>query len=412
MTTGIPSAQTRPFVSVVVPTYNGAEQLDRLLVALERQTMGHDHFEVVIADDGSREPPQPGPRPYRVRVLGQADRGFRAAAARNLGARAAAGEVIVFLDQDCVPSPRYLEQVAAATDAGWSLTVGRRRHVDLEGWNGIRTAAWLAGSGPAPRSLPDPQWLVDGYSRTDNLHRPDPRAYQLVISAVLTVSRDLHEHLSGFDEGFSAYGGEDWDYGHRAIVAGAELLHLPDAVVWHDGPDLAGRDQLVSTKNAETLALARRLPDRDVRGEHLFWNQPDVVVRLEVLGAEPATVIASVESLLAGSDAHVWLGDDAAWDPLLIEDPRVHVGSPSAAILGRARYVLDCAPVLLAGSTLRHLCLEAPIRTEHFALRTTRALNRERLGLSVPPWRAWPAGAQVTRLLCAPLLERYWQTRP
>ncbi|MDN5764727.1 MAG: glycosyltransferase [Humibacillus sp.] len=412
MSSTLSQRRSRPFLSVVVPSFEGAEQLDRLLAALELQTMGHDHFEVVIADDGSPQPPEPGGRPFRVRVVGQADLGFRAAAARNLGAQAAAGDVIVFLDQDCVPSPRYLERVTQHTNDGWNLTVGRRRHVDLKGWNGIRTASWLAGDGPAPRDLTDPPWLVDGYARTDNLRRPDARAYQLVISAALTVSRDLHEHLSGFDESFTTYGGEDWDYGHRAIVAGAELCHLPEAVVWHDGPDLADRDQLVSTKNAETLALARRLPDRDVRGEHLFWSQPDIVVRLDAQHAEPATVVASIESLLAGSDAHVWLGGGAEGDPLSIEDPRVHVGAPSAAILGRARYVVDCAPVLLAGTTLRHLCLEAPVRTEHLALRTTRSLHREGRGLSFPPWRAWPAGAQVTRLRRAPLLERYWQTRP
>ncbi|MEO6999623.1 MAG: hypothetical protein ABI112_16200, partial [Terracoccus sp.] len=135
-------------------------------------------------------------------------------------------------------------------------------------------------------------------------------------------------------------------------------------------------------------------------------------VRLDVQDAEPATVVASVESLLAGSDAHVWLGEGAGRDPLSIEDPRVHVGAPPPAILGRARYLVDCAPVLLAGTTLRHLCLEAPVRTEHFALRTTRAVNRERRGLLVPPWRAWPAAARITPLLSAPLLERYWQTRP
>ena len=103
-----------------------------------------------MADDGSPEPPEPGHRPYPVQVRWQPDLGFGAAAARNLGARAARGEVIVFLDQDCVPSPAYLEHVMSATSSGWDLTVGRRRHVDLTGWPADRTAAWLRLAGPSP----------------------------------------------------------------------------------------------------------------------------------------------------------------------------------------------------------------------------------------------------------------------
>ncbi len=174
--------------------------------------------------------------------------------------------------------------------------------------------------------LDEPQWLLDGYARTLDLTRPDPRSYQLVISAVLSVSRTLHERLGGFDESFSTYGGEDWDYGHRALVAGADLRHLVDAVVWHDGPDLPGRGDWIGAKNAETLTLAALVPDRDVRGDHLVWSVPDVVIRLDATGADAASVVASVESLLAGSDAHVWL-DGAPELPL--QDPRVHHGEPA-----------------------------------------------------------------------------------
>ena len=404
-------ATAEPAVSVVVPCYDRPDQLDRLLSALELQTIGRHRFEVVVADDGSAQRPDPGRRSYPVRVVRQSDQGFRAAAARNLGARAAHAPVVAFLDQDCVPSPRYLEKVVGVMSGGWSLTVGRRRHVDLDGWDAARTSAWLTGGSASPRDLDDPRWLVDGYTRTDNLRRPDPRSYQLVISAVLSVSRDLHRHLSGFDEGFTAYGGEDWDYGHRAIVAGAELRHLPDAVVWHDGPDLAGRDRLVGTKNTETLALARRVPDRDLRGEHLVWNQPDIVVRLDAQQAEPATIIASVDSLLAGSDAHVWVTGLTEWDDDAVDDPRFHRGVPPSTVLDRARYVVDCGAVLLAGRTLRHLCRQAPLETEHFTLQTTRDVNRSRRHLPTGPQQPWPTGARVTLLREAPLLERHWQTR-
>ncbi|MEP6628987.1 MAG: glycosyltransferase, partial [Lapillicoccus sp.] len=271
-----------PEISVVVPVYGRPEQLDRLLAGLDRQTLDADRFEVVVADDGSPEPLRPGPHAYAVRSVHQHDEGFRAAAARNLGAAAARGSVIAFLDQDCVPAPGYLERVAVAAGDPWALVVGHRRHAELDGWSADAVRDWLGGSGAAPVELPEPQWLLDGYARTDDLQRPDDRAYQLVISAVLSLNRSLFERLGGFDASFRGYGGEDWELAHRALVAGADLCWLPDAVAWHDGPDLAGRDEdLARTKNAETLALARRIPDADVRGVGLVWHRPDVVVRLD-----------------------------------------------------------------------------------------------------------------------------------
>ena len=47
-------------VSVVVPFYERQDQLDRLLAGLDLQTLPCSHFEVVIADDGSREGPRVG----------------------------------------------------------------------------------------------------------------------------------------------------------------------------------------------------------------------------------------------------------------------------------------------------------------------------------------------------------------
>ena len=138
---------TTRLVSVVVPYFERADQLHRLLTTLGLQTLDPERFEVVIADDGSPRAPEPGRQPYAVRVVRQPDLGFRAGAARNLGARAAQGEVIVFLDQDCVPAPTYLEEVAAATATGWNLTLGRRRHVDLDGWGERRRGCWTTRRG-------------------------------------------------------------------------------------------------------------------------------------------------------------------------------------------------------------------------------------------------------------------------
>ncbi|MDQ2782655.1 MAG: glycosyltransferase [Actinomycetota bacterium] len=408
----------RPQLSVVVPFHERQDQLDRLLAGLDRQRLEPDRFELVVADDGSQHAPVVGARRYATRVVRQHDAGFRAAAARNLGARAAVGDVIAFLDQDCVPALDYLQRVAAAAVSPWSLVLGHRLHTDLGGWSGDAVGSWLSGTGAGPPILDEPQWLLDGYARTHDLTEPDPRAYQLVISAVLSMHRDLFDALDGFDESFQAYGGEDWELGHRALVAGADTQWLAEAVAWHDGPDLAGRAadtrDTVEAKNAETLTLAALVPDRDLRGEHLIWGVPDIVVRLSAGGASVATLLASVESLLAGSDAQVWVNEPDAGGRLVatVTDPRIHVGEPQPDVLARARYQVVCDPVLLDGTTLRALCRLAPVATPGLRLTLRRDDTRSARGLPRVADQPWPVDAHVRRLRDAPALERMWQSRP
>ena len=70
-----------PLVSVVIPHYRSPRSLALVLTALELQDHPMDRLEVVVADDGSPEAPDPGDRPYDVRVVRQEDLGFRGAAA-------------------------------------------------------------------------------------------------------------------------------------------------------------------------------------------------------------------------------------------------------------------------------------------------------------------------------------------
>ena len=68
----------------------------------------------MVADDGSPRSRRLPDQPYPLRLVRQEDRGFRAAAARNLGAAATTAPVLCFLDGDTVPEPGYL---AAVLDA-------------------------------------------------------------------------------------------------------------------------------------------------------------------------------------------------------------------------------------------------------------------------------------------------------
>ncbi len=148
-------------VSVVVPTFNRPQLLDRCLAALVAQSFDPSAYEIVIADDAASEStrrqveewrsrfPQSGPA---IRYLAVRD-SHGPAAARNAGWRFGQGRVIAFTDDDCIPEPEWLAAGARAIRAGATGVSGRvvvplpEDPTDYE-----RNAAGLATATPGRRN--------------------------------------------------------------------------------------------------------------------------------------------------------------------------------------------------------------------------------------------------------------------
>lgn len=333
-----------PEVSVIVPYYRAQAQLDLVLTGLSLQTHPASRLQIIVADDGSPTPPRLDAANLPVQLVRQDDRGFRAAAARNLGAAAAEGQVLVFLDGDTVPEPSYVERlVRLPTAAHDVLVTGRRRHADLSAMTPVGLAEWLSGSAAPPVELPAPRWLSDGYRASDDLLEVDRSSYRLVISAVLGVDRALFAELEGFDATIEGYGGEDWELAYRAYQAGAVFAHEPTAVAWHDGADWGGREVAgrQSVKNAETMMLALRIPDPNIRDGRAWPGRPAVVIVLPA-GDDVLTLATARAAFAAVPDCGIWLdGPDAARAAARLADPRIAAGTPPAPVLASCRVVVE-----------------------------------------------------------------------
>lgn len=434
---GLREVASRPAVSVVVPYYRDQRLLDLVLARLSCQTGVAGDLEVVVADDGSPQPPDVGAGPgvdvergedavRSIRVVRQARDGFRAAAARNLGARHTHGRVLCFLDGDTVPEDGYVAALQRACLTTPTLALGRRRHAHLADRAvadvvGVH-AVWPPAAGEV---LPEPAWLADGYRDSDDLLAADDGSFRFVISAVLGLTRPVWDTVGGFEEGLTGYGGEDWELAWRCWLAGADLRHVPAAVAWHDGPDLAGREgadpgRVAEVKNAETARLAPLLPHPLVRGRGWTHRQPDVVALVRARGWTVGQITVVLESLLRLGDVGVWV------DPPLAgpADPRVHPGDPGATILDRARAVVQVTrPVAVA---------KVPWTAYPFALTGTLAHGRSPLvddpasgvritatrhtgravlhGEPLPP--AWLPGDWVEPIQPHVVVERWRQRRP
>jgi len=107
-------------VSVVIATHDRLDSVERLVRQLGAQDVAGDEFEVVVVDDGSREPVSSRldrhPLPCALTVLHQPNAG--AAAARHRGISAARGDLVVVLDDDMQVAPDFLTSHLRAHPAG------------------------------------------------------------------------------------------------------------------------------------------------------------------------------------------------------------------------------------------------------------------------------------------------------
>lgn len=304
-----------PTVSVIVSHYDQPGELARTLLALAAQDYPHDLLEVIVADDGS---PGQVDVPEGVTLVRQEDRGFRLAAVRNLGVRASRGEVLCFLDADTSPEPGYVRALSRLPALlPEAVVVGRRRHADL---SGVAADVPIARAA-AGRELPEPGWLAQEYARSRNLLDSDDRSYRFVIGAVIGCSRRLFDEVGGFDETFTSYGGEDWEWAHRMWQAGAVFAHVPQAVAWHDGPEWADRDGSgVQRANAQTLRMQSAVPVPGSSPRALWPGAADLVARVRG-DHSPAALFIMADSLFATFPRARLLLD--AVPETLAEDPRV-----------------------------------------------------------------------------------------
>jgi GT2 family glycosyltransferase len=239
-----------PVASVVVPTYNRSARLSLLLDGLAGQE-GVGEFEVIVVDDASPDDTQAllkrraADVPFRLTALRQ-EHNAGPAQARNRGWREAAGPIVCFTDDDCIPAPKWLAEVLATFDRA-DIVQGQ--------------------------TLPNPdQAHLNGpFSRT--IHVEFERGYYETCN--IAYRRDLLERLGGFDEGFRHPYGEDTELAWRAKNDGARSAFAPEALVYHEISPSDWRVAWREVRRREGLVLTlKRHPGlRQELGKGFFFER-------------------------------------------------------------------------------------------------------------------------------------------
>jgi GT2 family glycosyltransferase/peptidoglycan/xylan/chitin deacetylase (PgdA/CDA1 family) len=244
-----------PRFSVVIPTYRRRERVVRNVTALADQTW--TDFEAIVVDDGSDDGSAAALReletPFPLAVIEQENQG--AAQARNVGARAARGEILVFLDDDMEAHPALLAEHERSHRAGADLVVGDMPlHPD------------------SPPSLLS--WGVGFWAqgRRERLTAPgaEPGLDDL-LTGQMSISRESFDRLGGFDTSFTReglFGGEDIDFGYRVVKAGLRVTFNPKAISYQ-------------YYDVDPAAYLRRTREAGRSEEELVLKHPEQAARFE-----------------------------------------------------------------------------------------------------------------------------------
>jgi glycosyltransferase involved in cell wall biosynthesis len=194
-------------VSVIIPNYNGAMTIDKCLAAV--LSSDYPEYEVIVVDDGSTDRSVEIIEGFPCKLV-KLDRRSGASRARNAGAGSSSGEILFFMDSDCLVRQDTVSK-AVETIKGKSKLVAGGTYT----WEPVDDHFFSFF-----------QSIFIHYSETRN-SEPD-----YIASHAMVIERSLFESSGGFPEDFLPIL-EDVEFSHRLRRQGCALAMNPDILVRH-----------------------------------------------------------------------------------------------------------------------------------------------------------------------------------
>lgn len=196
-------------LSIIVPVYNGAATLAACLENLVNCRFPEDQYEIIVVDNNSTDTTPAIAAQFRVKYLLETQRGQ--SSARNFGARNAQGEILGFVDADCLVDAEWPQQVIQSfrSDACAAI-VGARQPVYFN----------FAGR---------LQSLEYQYYWEKNLNQS--RGLNKICGSNCAIRKSVFFQTGGFDPQLLVF--EDIELGFRLAAHGWKIGYNPDLIVQH-----------------------------------------------------------------------------------------------------------------------------------------------------------------------------------
>lgn len=247
-------------VTVVIPAHGCQPELDLALAALVAQSHPSELLDVIVVDDRSEPALElPELRPNKTELIRVDGGGHGSGHARDVGARQAHGDVVLFLDADIIADRHHVEAHArwheVTSDA---VVLGFRDFIDVSGvtaeqvHDAVRDDeldALFAGRPREPHS-----WIEQMLDRTDDLATDREDLWRAVVGASVSTSRRLYEEVGGFAH-FPRRGIVDTEFGYRCFTGGGIIIPDRQARSLHQGQrSFATRGSEIAQRRAPLIA--------------------------------------------------------------------------------------------------------------------------------------------------------------
>lgn len=194
-------------ISVVIPNYNGGRTIGKCLEAAFSSV--HENFEVIVVDDCSADDSIEIIRQFPCKLI-RLERRSGASAARNAGARNSRGEILFFIDADCILKEDALS-IAAETFEGYENTVLGGTYADV---------------------AYDDTFFSTFQAVFVNFYETKYEEPDYIASHAMIIARELFMGSGGFTEDFLPII-EDVEFSHRLRRSGVKLRMNPAILVRH-----------------------------------------------------------------------------------------------------------------------------------------------------------------------------------
>lgn len=272
-----------PLVSIVIPTRDAVGLLRQCVNSLLAQTT-YPRFEIVVVDNGSRDPAALEylleiARSHQVQVL-RYDQPFNYSAINNFAAKQVSGEVLCLLNNDTeVISPDWLEEMVGHLCQEKVGVVGAKLYYPD---GRVQHAGDTVGPGGCANHLH--QFIA----------RDDPgycnravvaQELSAVTAACMVTWRALYQRLGGLDEKHLPVAFNDVDYCLRVRQAGYKVVWTPHSELYHHESVSRGKDQSPKRLKVarQEVAYMRRRWRKEMQSDPFYnpnfsYMRPDFVL--------------------------------------------------------------------------------------------------------------------------------------